>query len=128
MPDVGNRTLRWTAAIVVACALLLQSITVALAFSNGAGEVRLDQFGNPICNGILNHGDAGPGGSTHGKLPSCCTFGCGMFAPLLEGPAANVSVEAPLAGVRNIRFPALSRIYPRAAAYDPGNPRAPPAI
>lgn len=128
MPGIGNRILRWTAAIVVACALVLQSLTVALAFSDGAAQVRLDRFGNPICNAILNHENGGTGDSHHGQLPPCCTFGCSMFAPLLAGPPANTLAKEPWTDVRRILFPALPRIYVRAAAHDPGNPRAPPGI
>ena len=128
MPDIGNRTLRWTAALVVACALVLQSLTIAFAFSDGAGEVRLDQFGNPICNTILNQRDNGSGGSPHGKLPSCCTFGCCLFAPFVAGPSAGVVNERRWEKPSEILFPRLTQIYIRAAAHDPGNPRAPPFI
>ncbi|HVW56754.1 MAG TPA: hypothetical protein VHC00_13820 [Rhizobiaceae bacterium] len=128
MPGIENRILRWTAAIIVASALVLQSLTIALAFSDGAGEVRLDQFGNPICNNILNHRDDGTGGSPHRKSPPCCLFGCSMFAPFIAGPSATVAIEGSSTAVRRVLFPALPRIYIRAAAYDPGNPRAPPVI
>jgi hypothetical protein len=128
MQGIGNKALRWAAAIVVACALVLQSLTVAFAFSDGAAGVRLDRFGNPICNGVLNHGNDGPGNSRHGRLPPCCTFGCSMFAPFPAGPSGSVSAGAPWMAVHRILFPMRPRIYIRAAAHDPGNPRAPPAI
>lgn len=128
MYRIDNRISRLAAAIVVAFALVLQSFTVALAFSDGAAQVRLDQFGNPICNNVLNHGDDGTGDPHHGRLPPCCLFGCSMFAPLLAGPSGSLLTAGPWTNVRRILFPALPRIYIRAAAHDPGNPRAPPAI
>jgi hypothetical protein len=128
MPGADKRISHFAAAIALACALVLQSLTVAFAFSDGGAEVRLDQFGNPICNGVLNHGNDGPGNSHHGQLPACCTFGCSMFAPLLAGPSGSIPTQGPWTDVRRILFPALPRIDIRAAAHDPGNPRAPPAI
>jgi hypothetical protein len=51
-----------------------------------------------------------------------------MFAPLLADPPATIFAQGPWADVRCILFPAPPRIYIRAAAHDPGNPRAPPVI
>jgi hypothetical protein len=128
MRGIVSRRLHWTATLAVAFALLFQSLTIALAFSDGASQVRLDTFGNPICNDALNAANQGKGSQQHEKLPACCLFGCSLFVPFLAGPAGVALEPACSSSLDPIRFPALSRIDVAGSAYDPGNPRAPPFL
>ena len=127
MAFTSLRRLGSLAAFAVAAAMLLQSLTIALAFSDGTAQIRLDRFGNPICNSADNRSRPGSKGTGHGTLPACCAMGCALFAPSLAGPA-GVTVASPDWHFTNrVSFPFPTRIAASDRSHIPGNPRAPPS-
>jgi hypothetical protein len=118
-------TFRNVIALVAMLVLLAQTFTTAWAAGASPYGSQVDAFGNPLCvTGSVS--DAGAPADDQPHLPSCCTLGCGAMATALPAPGDDQVVLARPAAQTPIPFAARTGFAPERAAYDPGNPRAPP--
>lgn len=124
--DLSRYLLRFRVwlALVAACVILLQASAASFAAAMDHGPM-LDAFGNPLCLSDSVQNDKVPGGD-HAKLPSCCTFGCAVAAPLLSPPDQTAAIG--LVSLHGLDMRARPEQPPVIAApgHEPGNPRAPP--
>ncbi|MDI6026081.1 hypothetical protein QBK99_07765 [Corticibacterium sp. UT-5YL-CI-8] len=114
-------------AFFAACAILVQAMIAVPAAASMAASPTLDAFGNALClpSGAMETGK--PSGD-HKTLPDCCTFGCMAAAPVAAPPAdGGAWLQRPLA---RVEAPVAISTAPLVSAseYDPGRPRAPPAM
>jgi hypothetical protein len=111
-------------AIAALAVLVLIVQSFGLAWHAGAMPMpaTLDQFGNPLCTTT----DANGAPQEHGKVPNCCTMGCGSVAWQVDpsGDEPSYLIELPEQFTSN--WPLADGCETR-PSFRQNGPRAPPA-